>query len=228
MTWGLYFDWIAKGTLPNYQPPIPLMVVLYNGKDKEYGYEISFQDLFPHLPDELKPFVPQFKIIFINLNWFQYDNLPGKPETKAIVESMKRATDGTFAENLERILGYLSLLPLDEHVRDIVAKIVTYCSWTSNITLEQIQNTIQKTFTGQEGINMSESFIKEAVLKGELQGELKTRVNDILVILRARFNEIPQSISDSLQQRTDAIALESLVVIAATCTSLDEFAKALK
>jgi hypothetical protein len=224
MTWGLYFDWIAKGTLPNYQPPIPLMVVLYNGKDKEYGYEISFQDLFPHLPDELKPFVPQFKIIFINLNWFQYENLPGKPETKAIVESMKRATDGTFAENLERILGYLSLLPIDEHIRDIVAKITTYCSWVSDIKSEQIQKIIQKIFRGQEGIDMSQAYWKDAVM----QGELKTRVNDILVILRARFNEIPQSISDSLQQRTDAVALESLVVLAATCTSLDEFAKALK
>ncbi|MDR1491275.1 MAG: hypothetical protein LBT05_00905 [Planctomycetaceae bacterium] len=67
------------------------MVVLYNGANKEYGYEISFQDLFPDIPDGLKPFVPQFKIIFINLNWFSYDNLPGKPETKAIAESMKLA-----------------------------------------------------------------------------------------------------------------------------------------
>jgi hypothetical protein len=49
-----------------------------------------------------------------------------------------------------------------------------------------------------------------------------------LTFLRARFNEVPQSIADSLRQRTDAVALESLVVLAATCASLDEFAEALK
>ncbi|MDR1493922.1 MAG: Rpn family recombination-promoting nuclease/putative transposase [Planctomycetaceae bacterium] len=146
MAWALYFHLITKGLLPNYQPPIPLMVVLYNGVNKEYGYEIRFQDLFPNLPERLKPYVVQFKVIFINLNWFSYDNLPGKPETKAIVESMKRTTDGTFAPNLERILGYLSPLPSDEHVRDIVAKITTYCSWVSNMKSEEIQKIIKKNF----------------------------------------------------------------------------------
>jgi predicted transposase/invertase (TIGR01784 family) len=59
---------------------------------------------------------------------------------------------------------------------------------------------------------------------GEIRGEVKA----ILALLRSRFTEIPQSIIDSLGQRTDLVALESLVVLAATCASLDEFTEALK
>ncbi|MDR1493921.1 MAG: hypothetical protein LBT05_14565 [Planctomycetaceae bacterium] len=75
---------------------------------------------------------------------------------------------------------------------------------------------------------MAQAYWKDAVMQGELQGELKGKVETILVFLRARFNEIPQSITDSLRQRTDAVAIDSLAVLAATCTSLDEFAQALK
>ena len=53
-----------------FEPPIPLMVVVYNGAE-DWDGEIWFQDLFPHLPDELRPYVPQFRVIFINLRRFK-------------------------------------------------------------------------------------------------------------------------------------------------------------
>jgi hypothetical protein len=91
---------------------------------------------------------------------------------------------------------------------------------------------VTKVFKGQKGIQMAETIekgiLQEGIEIGELRGELKGKVNAILAFLRARFNEVPQLIADSLRQRTDAVALESLVVLAATCTSLDEFAETLK
>jgi phosphoribulokinase len=42
------------------------MVVVYNGSEDWEG-EIWFHDLFPDLPDELRQYVPQFKLFFINL-----------------------------------------------------------------------------------------------------------------------------------------------------------------
>jgi hypothetical protein len=66
-------------------------------------------------------------------------------------------------------------------------------------------------------------IIQEGIEIGEARGELEARVNDILVILRKKFTRVPSSIVKSLNQRTDAIALKSLLILAATCSSLDEF-----
>jgi predicted transposase YdaD len=68
----------------------------------------------------------------------------------------------------------------------------------------------------------------EGRIEGRIEGERRGQIKTILKVLHARFARIPQSIVESLEQRTDAVALDSLAVFAATCSSLDEFADALK
>jgi hypothetical protein len=68
----------------------------------------------------------------------------------------------------------------------------------------------------QEGIEIGEA-------RGIARGELKGRVNSILAILNDKFGRVPKYIVNSLNQRTDPIALKSLVIHAANCSSLDEF-----
>jgi hypothetical protein len=80
----------------------------------------------------------------------------------------------------------------------------------------------------QEGIEIGEArgiAIGEArgEVRGEVRGELKGKVNSILAILNDKFGRVPKYIVNSLNQRTDPIALKSLVIHAANCSSLDEF-----
>jgi hypothetical protein len=94
-------------------------------------------------------------------------------------------------------------------------------------------------FKGQEGIKMSATIQKgiiqegieigraEGEARGEVRGELKGRVTDIVAILRNKFDQVPQYIIGELNQRTDATAMESLVICAANCSSLKEFVKEL-
>ncbi|MGL6194955.1 MAG: Rpn family recombination-promoting nuclease/putative transposase [Thermoguttaceae bacterium] len=60
------------------------------------------------------------------------------------------------------------------------------------------------------------------------EGELKGQVEAILAFLEGRFGSVPKLICESLNKRTDLTAMKSLVVLAATCKSLDEFENALK
>ncbi|MDR2754916.1 MAG: hypothetical protein LBC20_04355 [Planctomycetaceae bacterium] len=76
-------------------------------------------------------------------------------------------------------------------------------------------NTIQKGIL-QEGFELGEAHGIEI-------GELKGRVNIIMDILRDRFGQVPSHIVDSLNQRTDVIALKSLTVHAAACSLLTNF-----
>jgi len=231
---SLNFRWILSGRLEsgNFVPPIPLLVVVYNGS-KEWEGEIRFQDLFPNLPEELREFVPQFRVIFINLRRFQYGHLPGKPETQAIVESLMRATDGTFIDHLPGVLQHVAEADLNEHLRLVITRTISsYCTWSVQATSEQINRAITTVFKGQEGINMAEtiqkSLIQEGIEIGEARGELKGRIRDILTFLQTKFQHVPDEIFVELNKRTDATALESLVVLSAQCTTLDEFAEGLK
>ncbi|MDR2115539.1 MAG: hypothetical protein LBP87_04080, partial [Planctomycetaceae bacterium] len=107
---------------------------------------------------------------------------------------------------------------------------------------EVVQN-ITKVFTGTEGFEMATTIKKGIVQEGieigeargevrgkaigEARGKLEGQIDAILGILNNRFGKVPQDIVDSLNQRTDAIALMSLVVHAADCSSLDDFTAAL-
>ena len=64
--------------------------------------------------------------------------------------------------------------------------------------------------------------------RGEARGELKGRIHDILTVLRAKFPDVPEKIVIKLNQRTDPTALESLLILAAQCDSIDAFADAMK
>jgi len=216
----------------NFTPPIPLMVVVYHGREDWEG-EIWFHDLFPDLPEKLREFVPQFRVFFINLRRFKYGHLPGRLETQAIVESLMRATDGTFIDHFPSILQRVVGADLNEHLQwDLSKTISIYYSLTAKATAEQLAQAISTVFKGQEYIKMIEeikdSYILEGIEIGETRGELKCRIKDILTSLRAKFQYVPDEVVVALDKRTDATALESLVALAATCTSLDEFAEGLK
>jgi len=73
----------------------------------------------------------------------------------------------------------------------------------------------------QEGIEIGRS-------EGEAIGELKNSIRNILALLRTKFSPIPDEIIGELYKRTDLTALESLLILASQCKTLDEFANGLK
>jgi hypothetical protein len=235
---SLHSHWLLsnRSESGNYTPPIPIMVVVYNGNE-DWDGEIWFQDLFPDLTDELRQLVPQFRVIFINLRRLKYGHLPGKPETQAIIESLLRATDGTFIDHLPNVLRHVAESDLNEPLRwDLTKTISIYYSLTAKATSDQLAQGISTVFKGQEYIKMIEeikdTYILEGIeigeARGEARGELKGKIQAILTFLRAKFQNVPDEIIGELYKRTDPIALDSLAVLAAQCKSLDEFAKALK
>jgi hypothetical protein len=227
----LYFKWTEVGYSENYVPPIPLMILVYNGKE-DIDVEMFFQDIFPPMKNALRRYVPQFQVVVINLKRFDYNNLPGSPEVQAIAESLKRATDGTFGSHLSGILKRVKSAKLGkQQTLDLTTNIVRYCTWVSAPTKEQLTQSITQVYDGTEGLKMVSKFIQEALEIGEKRGEargieigeLKGNVDAILNILSNRFGRVPQYIIDSLNERKDVIALTSLVVHAANCSSLDDF-----
>jgi hypothetical protein len=232
---SLYKRWTDAGrpvSRRKFKLPIPLMVLLYCGAEDLPDEVISYQDMFEHIPERLVQHVPQYYLLVINLRRFAYNNLPGKPETQAVVETMKRAFDGTLAAHFPDVLGRLGAISIDDRIMDLMANISWYTGRVTDIAPEKIVETVTNVIKGKDGVQMAEmiksSLILEGIEIGEARGQLKEKVKDISKLLQLRFNQVPDEITSELNSRTDLIALDSLFDLAAQCNTLDEFAKGLK
>ncbi|MDR2705161.1 MAG: hypothetical protein LBC02_05215 [Planctomycetaceae bacterium] len=75
---------------------------------------------------------------------------------------------------------------------------------------------------------MSLTFLEKLEARGEAKGEAKGKQDSVLAALRAKFKRIPKHIETAIRQRSDPIALESLIYDVFESQTLDEFAKTLK
>ena len=69
------------------------------------------------------------------------------------------------------------------------------------------------------------TILEQLIDEGEVRGAAKGKM---LAILEMRFNKVPQEIECTIRSMTDPIALESLVVHAKNCQSLEEFAETIR
>jgi hypothetical protein len=205
---------------------VPILVVLYNGKADWKG-ELNIKDLVAAFPPELERFIPVVEVLLIRLNRFDVNHLPGKPETQAVVESMIRATDGTFAAGLESVMGHFKGATLDDRIRELIEGIIRYCDRVDDITPDQVDRAIINGIQGEEGIYMSQA-IKGIFATAHESGKAEGGAGTIIRFLNRRFKAIPKSIEKKIYTIKDIDQLNELTDQAADCQSLEEFAKALK
>ena len=261
---SLYKRWTDAGrptSRQKFQLPFPLTVLVYCGEEDLEEGSFWFQDIFgDDIPEPLRQFVPQYRLIVVNMKRFDYGNLPGRPETQSVAETMKRAFDGTLEEHFPNVLGRFSTIPIDDRITEIIGSIAWYSDRVTDIEPERIIQTITNVIKGKEGIDMAEVLQKgvfrrafengfiEGETRGKAIGEAKGQaigqaigeargqaigeargqaIGEVLVVLRARFKEVPPVTESIIRSMTDITALKSLAVHAETCQSLEEFEKAL-
>jgi len=228
-----YTDWKKAGrpkSKKNFKLRIPICVVIYCG-DSDWVEEMHSDDMYDDVPEELWEYVPRHRVVFINLNRYGYGQLPGQPSTQAAVETMKRAKDGTFKENLPHILQKVSSDSLETQIDDLLIGICSYCNAVTDITQTEIDEVIKQTFLGERGTQMAEAVQKGMWVVGFESGVAKEKVRGkveaILKILRFRFENVPDEITTSLGAMSDPVALDSLMEHALGCDSLEDFADSL-
>lgn len=229
-----YKRWTDAGrpqSTKNFRLPQPVLVVLYNGT-APWDEGLTIKDLVVPGPKELMKFIPGFEYSLILLNRFKIGNLRGAPETQAVIESMIRATNGTFASGLENVIAHFRSTPLDDRIRELIEDIVRYCDWVEGVTPALVDKAIRNTIKGQEGLYMSQTInrgiqataMEQGMEQGVIQGEAKT----IVRFLTIRFQSVPKSIEEKVLAITNVDRLDKLADKAALCQTLDEFARDLE
>ncbi len=70
-------------------------------------------------------------------------------------------------------------------------------------------------------------FITSFERRGMAQGVVEGRTESLIVVLTARFGQLPETLKEAVKRITDVAALDSLIKIAATCAAMGEFEQAL-
>jgi hypothetical protein len=233
LTLSWYKRWNDAGrpqSTKKFRLPLPVLVVLYNGREK-WDDEPDIKSLVSPVPPELEPFVPQVRVLFIRLNQFDKQNLPGKPETRAVVESMIRATEGTFVAGLENIFGHFRGSSLDDRILELLEDIVRYCNWVEQVTPDEVDKVISNIIERQEKNKMSQAVKAvrktfERIARESYVAEAKA--GSIIRFLDRRFQKVPKTVRDKVSAITDINRLDELTDQAAECQSLAEFSKSLQ
>jgi hypothetical protein len=73
-----------------------------------------------------------------------------------------------------------------------------------------------------------EKYSATYIAEGEANGEIRKGREAVVTVLRTRFKKVPKEVEKVIRQMVDLVALESWLVQAAACQSMDEFAQALR
>lgn len=227
-----------------FKPLIPVMVLIYCGPD-DIDEEMWFQQIYDNLPEWLREYVPQFRIEVLNLRTCLKTGFRGKPTTRVWAEALVRGCEKKLAENLDQVLQHLSGVPLDDQICELVGQVIRLCAEKEGLSAVAADRAIFNVYQGEEGTHLSQSVktglywdsfnegvaqgVAQGVERGMERGALRSKVDAIVSVLkrRHRIADVPKTVMEQLQQRTDLIALESLLGDAVDCETLADFEKCL-
>jgi predicted transposase YdaD len=82
---------------------------------------------------------------------------------------------------------------------------------------------------GKEAKDMTASLAEELIQQGEARGMAKGRVEGraegVILVLRTRFNSVPEKIQKRVRTCFNPEQLETWIRLAASCQSLEEFGR---
>ncbi|MDR0336470.1 MAG: Rpn family recombination-promoting nuclease/putative transposase [Planctomycetaceae bacterium] len=236
--WNKFFSEAKNPESSHFMLPAPLLIVLHNGSKPV----IDKPTLEKYVAKVFgtKRFIPKFDYLLVDLPALSIEELGTAPLLRVILELLKRATDGTLYDVRKQILQPLAKIRDDETTRYWIQRILQYMdkaikSKKKELTPESIDEVIKPVYN-ERSTEMSLTFLEKLEAKGEARGEARGEAkgeakfgrNAVLSVLRKRFTKVPTKIETTIQQMNDPIALESLVIDAATCRTLKEFAEILR
>ena len=237
-SWNRIFSAAANRESDDFFLPAPLLIVLHNGP-KPLIDKPTLEKMVAKVAGTER-FIPKFEFDIIDLPALRVEDLGDAPLLRVILELLKRATDGTLNDVQTQILEPLAAIRDDAQTRYWIQRILQYmdnlqAQKYKRMTRKQVGQIIQPVYK-ERSDDMTKTLFEEieetgytrGVAIGEARGEARGEAKAVLTVLRTRFGKVPKGIESEVRKMTDPTALESWLVYATTCKSLDEFAKAIK
>jgi len=225
----------------------PILPVLFYTGDSNWNTPLSVTALMD-LPTQLEPFVPQHKMLFLNLKAIAPEKLTEHPHPfgwilriiqnekaplEKLVDELKQAVENidelTVDERRQWQMAIHYILLLVYHRREPEEH-----TQLTEIVSKSVQSRIRQEEVSNMGRTIAQTLIEEGkeigVKLGIEKGKLEYAQSSALDVLNARFS-LPYPTLDNLRERVQRIenlsVLRNLLTDAVKVESLDDFVKRL-
>lgn len=220
-------------------PPILPVVLSQNAELWEPVPDLfGLLDIPADLAEVLRPYVPDFSHVGLQLAGMDYGEIPGTPAGIYVLRAMKAARLGRLfdgavwdeelmtvapRELVRMVLRYIQELAVDWEVFEAKVEEI------SNPRLRTEAMTIAEHYRQQglqEGMTIAERYRQEGLLAAE-RYRRESLHDSILEALELRFDRVPEGLSEAVRQVRDEESLRALHRAAIRCASVEEFAAGL-
>ncbi len=212
-----------------FRPILP--IVFYTGEQR-WQTPLTFQGLMD-VPDMFAKFVPEFDTLFLSVKctdpstltktdhpfgWLltvlQKEHADKQEIRAALIEAVTHINtlEPEKVQQWRRSIFYLYLLIIHRRSAEEHDELKTL-----------VHQHIQETSYREEGEKMVQTMAEHLIEQGETRGRTQAKREDILKLLRLRFETVPESVAHKISAIRSLSCLDSLFEKAATAQTLDDF-----
>lgn len=207
----------------------PVLVIIIHHGETEFTGPTNVRDVYEDL-GVFGPYLPYRQAILFDLSSISEAEVPNDPQTPelyAVLRIMQVIFTTEIGTKSREVLEKLKPYSDDPKYRRVIRILWYYIVSAAKHLSKQDVIDVSKTVTQTTGENEMSPAWELFYAEGKAEGKAEGEANAILKVLRTRFGELPQEMCDKVRNVADLTALESHLVFAVTCVSLEEFAKSL-
>lgn len=219
--------------------PLVIPILIHHGKDA-YSGPTQLREYYPKIHG-FERFTFNFEPIIIDLTATKMEDLPNDVNEmpfNIVITIMKLVFQEDRFEDVERC--FLELFPFvssNQQYMELAKTAILYFWIASHTDHNRFLHLLKTSYPQeQEGgentvLSLLEQSrldgVQEGIEKGIEKGELKATRSVLVNVLQARFKNVPDSIKTRIESIADVVVLNSLVVEASQCQTIEEFQKSL-
>jgi len=210
---------VKQGKARPFAPIIP--IVVYHGKSK-WNAGPDFYALFD-LPDGLQAYMPNFRYLLCNLSHCSDEEIKGTVTLKAAFLLLKHIFSDDLSNRLPKILSLLKSLSNKQSGLEYLETILKYlASGTDKVGAEDLKKAVAEIFD-DKGEHIMPTLAEQWTQQGIQQGIQQSAREAVIDNLEVRFEVVPKSIVNKLNEIYDPSILKIFRRKAVKVKSLEEF-----
>ncbi|MBC7323457.1 MAG: Rpn family recombination-promoting nuclease/putative transposase [Acetomicrobium sp.] len=201
-------------------PVIP--VVIYHGTTS-WNVTTHFQGQFNSLSESIKPYIPEFNYVLVDLTQISDDEIEQKAKDTPFLMASLMIMKLVALHDIEGIIRIAVIISLSEEERIIL---ILYLFYTLDVDQDTMQK-IVKELGGEEIMpSLAEKLIKQGEERGEIKGAIKGKQELLVKQLRRKFN-LTSKEEKTIRSVTDESKLDAAAEAILDAKSKDEVLKIL-
>jgi predicted transposase/invertase (TIGR01784 family) len=222
-----------SGRLPRFPVIIPMIV--YHGEG-QWRAGLNYKDLF-HCHEEMACFIPDFQYLLWDASGYSDQEIKGEVMLRAALLALKYIYRKDLREHLPKILGLLRDLFEKQTGIEFIETLLRYLlmaapkEYTTDADIKEAVVMALSNKGGEIMLTIADSLIEEGrkqgleqgMQQGMQQGIIQNAREDIIDSLKVRFDIVPESMINTINEINDPEVLKALLRKAVKAASLDEF-----